>query len=305
MSAQAPHAPAVALTALLERVVDYAGLFPPARLPMGDAVRAYADYRNGPQAWMLGRFVVPAARLEEFDEAGAGVLPAAASASWALSAIVSADVEVDTRSVDRFNDYHRDVRHGAVHVDTVELRVATPGEVQAADEFVDAFDAFLEVPIEADPDALIAAIADAGAKAKVRTGGLTPDAIPGGRQIVRFMRRCLERGVAFKATAGLHHPVRGEYALTYDAGAPRGVMYGFLNVFLAAALMGKGADDGLALALLEERDASAIEIGDRSVRWRGHEIAADALRAARHDAVAFGSCSFREPVDELHGLGLL
>ncbi len=305
MSHPAAHAPSPALAALLARAVDYAGLFPPARLPMRDAVRAYADYRNGPQAWMLGRFVVPAARLEEFDEAGRELLPGSASASWALSATVSADVELDTRSIHLFNDYHREVRHGAVHVDTVELKVATRAEIAAADEFVGAFDAFLEVPIDEDPDPLIAAIAEVGAKAKVRTGGLTAGAIPGGRQVVRFMRRCLERGVAFKATAGLHHPLRGEYALTYDGGAPRGVLYGFLNVLLAAAFMRRGADDGVALALLEERDPGAIEVGARSVRWRGHEIAADDLRAARHEAVAFGSCSFREPVDELHALSLL
>ncbi|MDE3172566.1 MAG: hypothetical protein KGN74_05790 [Gemmatimonadota bacterium] len=305
MSQAAPGAPSPSLAALLARAVDYAGLFPPARLPMADAVRAYADYRHGPQAWMLGRFVVPAARLEEFDEAGGELLPASAAASWALSATVSADVELDTRSIHRFNDYHRDVRHGAVHVDTVELKVATPAEVVAADEFVGAFDAFLEVPIDEDPDALVAAIAGIGAKAKVRTGGLTADAIPGARQVVRFLRRCLERGVAFKATAGLHHALRGEYALTYDPGAPRGVLYGFLNVLLAAAFMRQGADDGVALALLDERDPAAIEVGDRFVRWRGQAVAADDLRAARHDAVAFGSCSFREPVDELHALSLL
>ncbi|MDE3127939.1 MAG: hypothetical protein KGL38_08030, partial [Gemmatimonadota bacterium] len=107
MSQAAPGAPSPSLAALLARAVDYAGLFPPARLPMADAVRAYADYRHGPQAWMLGRFVVPAARLEEFDEAGGELLPASAAASWALSATVSADVELDTRSIHRFNDYHR------------------------------------------------------------------------------------------------------------------------------------------------------------------------------------------------------
>jgi hypothetical protein len=300
-----PHAPTPALTALVERVVDFAGLFPPARLSMEEAVRAYADYRRGPQAWMLGRFVVPAARLEEFDEAGRDLLPDAAAASWALSAVVGADVELDTRSVHRFNDYHRDVRHGAVHVDTVELKVATPAAIAAADEFVDAFDAFLEVPIADDPDPLIAAIADVGAKAKVRTGGLTPDAIPGERHLLRFIRRCLDRGVAFKATAGLHHPLRGEYALTYESDAPRGVMYGFLNVFLTVAFVRQGADDGVAVALLDERDPASFEIGHRVVRWRGHEIGTDELRAARHEAVAFGSCSFREPVDDLRRLGLL
>jgi hypothetical protein len=294
-----------ALTALLARVVDYAGLFPPARLSMAEAVRAYAEYRQAPEAWMLGRFVVPAARLEAFDEAGRDLLPTSASASWALSAIVSADVELDTGSVHRFNDYHRDVRHGAVHVDTIELKAATPVEIEAADAYVDAFDAFFEIPVADDPDPLVAAIADIGAKAKIRTGGLTPDAIPGARHVVRFIRRCLTHGVAFKATAGLHHPLRAEYPLTYEPEAPRGVTYGFLNVFLAAALMRQGADDGLALAMLEERDPAAIEVGDRSVSWRGHAMDVDELRAARHDAVAFGSCSFGEPVDDLRALGLL
>src|SRR5436305_7602207 len=53
------------LRALLEHVIDYAGLFPPASLPLEVAVRNYDSYRRGPDAWMLGRFVCPAARLAE------------------------------------------------------------------------------------------------------------------------------------------------------------------------------------------------------------------------------------------------
>ncbi len=299
-----PRPPAPALAALLERVVDYAGLFPPARLAMEPAVRAYAEYRAGPDAWMLGRFIVPAARLEEFEDAGRPHLPATASTSWALSAIVSADVELDVGSVERFNDRHRDAGHGAVHVDTLELKAARVVDVRSAEPFVGGFDAFVEVPLLDDPGPLIVAIGEIGAKAKMRTGGVTPEAIPGARHVLRFIRRCLDAGVAFKATAGLHHPLRAEYPLTYDPGAPRGVMYGYLNVLLAAAFVRGGLDDHQALALLEERDRSAFGVdGDRLV-WRGHAVTADALRAARHDVVSFGSCSFREPVDELRALGL-
>ena len=50
----ADAAPMPALTALLSGLVDYAGLFPPARLDMPAAVRAYAGYRQGPHARMLG-----------------------------------------------------------------------------------------------------------------------------------------------------------------------------------------------------------------------------------------------------------
>ncbi len=59
------------MRALLDGLIDYAGLFPPAALGMEDAVASYATYRRGPFAWMLGRFIVPAARLGEFEQAAA------------------------------------------------------------------------------------------------------------------------------------------------------------------------------------------------------------------------------------------
>ena len=54
---------AAGLRALLEGVFDYAGLFPPARLDMAETVRNYARYLDDEHAWMLGRFIVPTARL--------------------------------------------------------------------------------------------------------------------------------------------------------------------------------------------------------------------------------------------------
>ena len=52
---------------LLVDAIDFAGLFPPAAQDMSSAVRDYGRYRQGDEAWALGRFVVPVARLEEFD----------------------------------------------------------------------------------------------------------------------------------------------------------------------------------------------------------------------------------------------
>src|SRR5579859_2639421 len=51
------------LRALLSNVIDYAGLFPPAALPLDQALGNYARYRQGPDAWMLGRFVIAATAL--------------------------------------------------------------------------------------------------------------------------------------------------------------------------------------------------------------------------------------------------
>ena len=50
-------------------LIDYAGLFPPAALAMDDAVGRYARPTGaGRDAWMLGRFIVPASRLGEFEQ---------------------------------------------------------------------------------------------------------------------------------------------------------------------------------------------------------------------------------------------
>jgi hypothetical protein len=112
--------------------------------------------------------------------------------------------------------------------------------------------------------------------------------------------------VPFKATAGLHHPLRGEYRLTYEPDAPSATMFGFLNVFAAAALAAAGAGDGELIELLEERRRSAFTFAADGLRWGSHVVTLDQLERSRTSfAVAFGSCSFREPVDDLQELVLL
>src|SRR5207253_748386 len=49
--------------AMFAGIVDYAGMFPPAKLPLEQAIRNYARYRGEPESWMLGRFVCPASSL--------------------------------------------------------------------------------------------------------------------------------------------------------------------------------------------------------------------------------------------------
>ena len=56
------------LQALLFGLIDYAGLFPPAKLPLDKALKHYAKSRRLDDRWMLGRFLIPAARLGELAE---------------------------------------------------------------------------------------------------------------------------------------------------------------------------------------------------------------------------------------------
>ena len=295
-----------ALRALLRGVVDYAGLFPPASLDMASAAGEYAMHRASADAWMLGRFVLPAARLSEFEHASKKVMPTEAWQSWALSALLSGDVEEDVARAEQFNERHRDARQGAVHVDTVELKVNNPRDVTHAGELLDRrFDTYMEVTVVEDPAAIIEAIAKTHAKAKIRTGGTTPDAFPTSAQVVRFIARCLGHNVGFKATAGLHHPWRNEYRLTYAPDASRATMFGFLNVLLATAALRSGADEKAATAILELRDAGTIDFTSSAVRVAGTELTIADVTRARDSMASFGSCSFREPVDDLRALHLL
>jgi hypothetical protein len=288
-----------ALRPLLTGVVDYAGLFPPAALDMPAAVRNYAEYLRDQDSWMLGRFVVPIARVDEFAAERAAVED---GSEWKVAALIGADAAGDIAAARRFNEEQGE----RAHIDTLEGKLSSAEAIDAAAKLaVGDFALYAEIPVDQDPELLVDSIAKAGINAKIRTGGVTPDAFPPADQIVRFMRRCADRHVLFKATAGLHHPLRSEHRLTYAADAPRGVMYGYLNVFLTAAMIQRLSDDD-ARALLEERDPKAIVVQRDTVSWRRHELRADEINAARElVASSFGSCSFREPVDELRELALL
>ena len=238
------------LRALLEHLIDYAGLFPPAALTMQDAVRNYARYRDGEYAWALGKFVVPQARAVEVPR------------EFPLSILGVDEVKATTEA---------------------EIEEFPPG-----------------VYVEIADLNLLDAIKRHGQRAKIRTGGITPDAFPAIENVAEFLRACKAKGVAFKATAGLHHPMRCVRPLTYEPNAPLGTMHGFLNVFLAAALLDH-ADEVLA-----EEDPHAFSFDDDGASWRGHRVSTEELIAMRRDfATSFGSCSFEEPIGDLKELGWL
>lgn len=286
-------------TALLAGVVDYAGLFPPAGLAMPKAVAEYLAALAGPGAWMLGRFVVPAARLHELADALA-TLPAPRP-EWRLSVIVRDGSDADCAAVTDFNNAFS--RHHA-RVDTVESK---PGAFDGIDwlvaEFGVGIDIYVEVVPGAEQDRWLERLAARGLRAKIRAGGVTADAFPTPQTLAEFLAATVRHKVVFKATAGLHHAVRGRYRLTYDRGAPRALMYGYLNVLLATAALQAGRPVAAAVALLQRSDAATLVIDDDAVRWGDDVFSLSMLRdtRARH-LVSFGSCSFTEPVDEIDAL---
>jgi hypothetical protein len=226
---------------LLQRLFDHAPMFPPARLPLPEALEDHRAARASPESWMLARFVAPASKLVELRE---GQSPEGLSLSVVL------DGEADLEGVE-----------------AVEVRVPDESAVRNFPE-LDA-ELYFELPLATDCCKVVEAIRERGAFAKVRCGGGTVPSVP---ELAAFIRTCREAGVPFKATAGLHHPVRTNEE------------HGFLNLLAAAA-----SDD--VEGMLESDDPERL-------------LSADPRRA-REALRSIGSCSFWEPLDDLKALGVL
>lgn len=289
------------IDALMAGLVDYAGLFPPAAEEMREALENYAKYIASSDASALGRFIVPVARLEEMEREAVGLLPRGGGEPWRLSALIGDDVPAAIERIQAFNRLHGPGSDaGRAVIDVVELKAASVDAIAGLKGIIpDSFTSYIEIPLSGDVNTLVSAIGRIGARAKIRTGGVTPEAFPSAVAVIDFIVACRRAGVPFKATAGLHHPLRGEYRLTYETTSPKGMMYGYLNVFLAAALVDGGEDRNVALAALEENDPDSFVFGDGAIEWRGRSFTRQQLVQSREFAISFGSCSFREPIDEL------
>ena len=330
-----------AADALLDSLFDYAGLFPPASLDLDAATAAYARIRTGPDAGMLGRFIVPAARLappasaaaETAPDSGDPALDAFADrftgAPWPLSVLglPPADGEAWHGAAVRTLRTARafDARHdGRTACDRFELRLpadaaADPDALAAAlGELDEAYRdgagtgprAALEVPFLDAPQA-VAPAADAVAQANGRAG----------RPAFALKLRCggvtpelvpsveaLATALAEVLQAGA--PFKATAGLHHplpthdDAVGTR--THGFLGVFGGAALArihGLGADDWAEI--LDSDDASEWSATDE-LRWRSlRATAAEVADARRQLALSVGTCSFSEPRDDLRALGWL
>ncbi len=292
---------------LLRDLIDYAGLFPPASLAMAASVANFDGYLRSEWNWILGRFIVPVARLGEFEAAFAGLptlAPGIHFTNWRLSALLGPDPIADVSRIREFNARMADSSFGRkVQVESVEVKVGGPDEVTRLSGIIPAeLLTYFEVPLASCGEG-IAAVAGCGRRAKLRTGGETADKFPALESVIEFMRLCAAANVPFKATAGLHHPLRSVHRFTYQPESPSGIMHGFVNVFLAAAFLRAGMEAKVAVQVLGEQSAQAFHFDADGAGWREYRLSRNEIAAARQSfAVSFGSCSFTEPIDDLRVL---
>lgn len=289
---------------LLTEIIDYAGLFPPAKLSMPEAVINYATYKNSNYNWMLGRFICPVGRLDEFVESSKDFFPRDAKSVWKLSVLASDNIHETVRIIEEFNIKNAP---GAV-CDTLEIKAATPEEIEKiAGAVPDNFTNYFEVPLDDTLAETISALAINKQRGKIRTGGITSDLFPSNKEIIRFIRTCLAANIPFKATAGLHHPIRCFQPLTYEENSPKGKMHGFLNFFLATGFAREGYKPDVLEQILEEEFEEEFKFDETGAYWQKEYFLNNAkLENLRESHISsFGSCSFDEPIQDLQVIGIL
>jgi hypothetical protein len=297
-----------ARTALFGALIDYAGLYPPASLEVDGAVAGYRSARSSSNGWMAGRFLCPASRLEDL----AGILVATMQpdeSSWPIAVTFDLDPAASATAAASF---HAEMEPAA----TVHLAEARIPEGSDAASIAALYDTalsisdtvvpFLEVPRDGAVPATIDAITSAvgvslrPGGAKLRCGGLTPDDFPSTHEVAAFIIECSERSLPFKTTAGLHHPIRHR---DEELGVTR---HGFLNLLTAAIAARAGAGLLTIEAIVAETDPDAFEVAFGGVSWRGERANAKAIGETRANGfIAYGSCEFNEPVQDLAELGFL
>ena len=189
----------------------------------------------------------------------------------------------------------------------LSVGIGIPTQANSA-EVPDEVNAFLEIPHQTDPAESIKIIADSGKAntfAKIRTGGVTPELIPPPSEVARFIFQCAEQLVGLKATAGLHHPLRDKFRLTYEPDSDSATMHGFVNVLTAICFaFGCSISVEEIEAILACDDREAFGFQSSLIRWKDWTLSATKVaRLRQRFAVSFGSCSFTEPTGELEQLG--
>jgi hypothetical protein len=276
-----------AVRAFLGELIDDAGLFPPAALPLREALAANERSAAGSEYWMLGRFVVPASQVAALarllddspDPLECSVVVDAANAASEFADLARLE---DERG-DRFAIEALEARLAAVPGATPKKRVAALAAALDAAGWDARPSLFIELAPAEDLEATFAALGaeraarDLDVCAKLRCGGATPGAVPEPRAVARFIAAARDSGVPLKATAGLHHPFRH---FDETLGGP---IHGFINI-VGAAVLAAGSeplDEETLSAIVADEDSASFRLDDESFAWRERRVDREAVGAAR------------------------
>ncbi len=297
----------------MSQILDYAGLYPPASLPLEVAFQNFIDYQASPEAWMLSRFVIPAKRLAELPAFQEKLSFTVLSRGGKDMDEFLENINLDIADVNSFHELrpnaNADMFEVALPTSPLTDKFTANDIVTRAAEVLNknGITVFFEAPSGESWEGRVQKLTRALRKVKdkhvgfkLRTGGVTAEAFPSPEQIAWAMTEVREAGVPMKCTAGLHHPVR------HFNQSVNTKMHGFLNVFGAGVLaFANGISQAQIQSILEEEDPASFIFGEAGFEWKSLRVVTSEIVRARQVITSFGSCSFDEPLEDLRNIHLL
>ena len=329
------------LEKFMNGLIDYAGLFPPAKLPLDEAIDEYIAHFSEGKKWMLGRFIIPISKLNELEKYipkfnGIGTLRLSVLGGQSVSD--KEFLEQTKKEISIINKY-REKHNGKITIEVIETKL--PSESPSKEVMVkivnllntndlEHYHEFPELPYvginyatnedEGEWDEKITPTIEMISKLektgiKLRCGGIVKEAFPSVEQVAAMIQNCSISKVPLKFTAGLHHPIR-HHSSEYDT-----EMHGFINMFGASAFAStfpkpKNEQEKFRMFILlshmiDCQNESNFEFLDDKMTWKvgddrdsRFEISKETIVQSRENtAISFGSCSFQEPIDDLTQLG--
>lgn len=299
-----------AIARLLSKSIDYAGLFPPASLPLSETIEMFKRYLRGGESWIINSIVLPIDQLTEaagsFDDTPLRLtaIPRRTEDSYQWLG----RLEKDCSQLRSFL-----AAHPQVAIQALEIPLPKTGDMGEISKRIEELAplandhrVFLELPPDESSfrDELAATIAALQRHRlslwgiKLRMGGTAPGAFPSISMVADVLAMVRDNQVPIKFTAGLHHALRHWNS---DLGFH---MHGFINVLMAAlfAHACRLPPKNIEAILADERSKD-FDFNGNVARWLGLPIRAELIEELRQLVVGFGSCSVDEPLDDLRTLG--
>ena len=301
------------LKTFLLRVIDYAGLYPPASLPLEDAFANFMAYQSANEAWMLSRFIIPAKRLAELPDFYEELSFSMLGRGGKNEAEFLENLKQDLMDIHSFRALNKqavtDMFEVTLPASVLEEKMRVHDLVNSTADVLNlnGISVFFEAPFgegwQVRAENLIRLLRkfkDRHVGFKLRTGGVTADAFPSTEQVAWAIAFVRDAGVPMKFTAGLHHPVR------HFNESVQTKMHGFLNVFGAGVLaVIKNLTVEQIQSILEDEDSDSFVFDGAGFAWKDLRVATSEVLQARQQILSFGSCSFDEPREDLRALRLL
>lgn len=298
--------------AFMYKIIDYAGLFPPAQLDLYPALKNYAEYIRSADDWMMSKFIMPASRLDELTDE----LMSHFNQQFPLNlSLLTPFFDSDKSRLIQVQENYP----ASVICSGIESMVTDPDMFESRYEanrvarmdFENEIQAFYEMPRDADWSTEVKknvqTLSDLNENYgltdgfKLRCGGIEAALFPSPREISIAINICRDFEIPLKFTAGLHHPVR------HYSSSVKTKMYGFFNIFIGGMLSYKHQldNDNLEEIIIDE-DARNFQFSDIGISWKNLELTHEDISILRsRSLISYGSCSFDEPREDLKELGLV